>query len=99
MSIVRRLTTDFHIVRVCLDIIIIDGVVWGWVEGKGTSAVLNLFSVLKQNLRAFECEALLQALLELIEHDSKDDDQPGDHFFPEFLDAQQDESIGQDSNH
>ena len=68
-------------------------------EGKGLPRFLNLFSVSKQSLRAFECEALLKALLELIEHDSKDDDQAGDHFFPEFLDAQQDESIGQDANH
>ena len=48
---------------------------------------------------AFEGEALLQALLKLVEDDGQNDDQPGDHLFPELLHAQQHESVGENANH
>jgi hypothetical protein len=43
-------------------------------------------------------QTLLKTFLELIEHDGKDDDEPGNNLLPEFLDTKEDESIGEDAN-
>ena len=84
MSIVSRLTTDFHNIRVCLGMTIVVGRVGVGVE----KWVHRCRRPLAKRLGTFEGQTLLQAFLELVENHGQDDHHAGNHLFPKLLDAQ-----------